>query len=175
MKDNKMIKYPLILGTIALIAGLLLALVYNVTAPIIERNAIKRENAIILEMFGEEADIESVSDSLEDTDKNKGINDAYIVKSGSKEYYVYKITIKDGVGTDDSSAIVALKDGKIYTLKFTSTGDSYAEGYNSSSYASKIENKGGLTSSDVVSGATATGMYVVESINAAIAHYGRVK
>ena len=35
---NKMVKYPLILGTVALIAGLLLAFVYNVTKPVIEKN-----------------------------------------------------------------------------------------------------------------------------------------
>ena len=38
-----------------------------------------------------------------------------------------------------------------------------------------IKNKDSLADSDVVSGATETGVYVVESINAAIAHYGRVK
>ena len=35
---NKLIKYPLVLGTVALIAGLLLALVHNVTKPVIEKN-----------------------------------------------------------------------------------------------------------------------------------------
>ena len=35
---NKMLKYPLVLGVVALVAGLLLALVYNITAPIIEEN-----------------------------------------------------------------------------------------------------------------------------------------
>jgi len=175
MKDNKMIRYPLILGLIALIAGLLLALVYNVTAPIIEQNATKRENATIVEMFGEDAKIEDISDTLNSDDTSKGVDNVYIVKSESKEYYVYKITIQDGVHDDDSNAIVALKNGKIYTLKFTKVGDNYAGAYNTNNYINGIVNKGSLTNSDVVSGNTATGVNVIESINAAIAHYGRVK
>lgn len=175
MKENKMLRYPLILGAVALIAGLLLALVYNITAPIIEKNTNKRENAAIIEIFGENAKIENISDTIEDKDSSKGVNNAYIVKSSGKTYYVYKVTIKDGVGSDNSAAILALSNGKIHTLKLTSVGDDYARKYNNDSYITGIKNKGSLSDSDVVSGATATGVYVVESINAAIAHYGRVK
>lgn len=175
MKDNKMIKYPLILGIVALIAGLLLALVYNVTAPIIEKNANKRENAAIIEIFGEDAKIENISNGLKNEETQKGLNNVYIVESSGKKYYVYKITIKDGVGSDNSSAIVSLNNGNIHTLKFISVGDDYARTYDSKGYVNGIVGKGKLESSDVVSGATATGEYVIESINAAIAHYGRVK
>lgn len=175
MKDNKMIKYPLILGVVSLVAGLLLALVYNFTSPIIEKNANKRENAIILEVFGENAKIENISDSLKSEDSGKGINNVYIVESNGKEYYVYKITIEDGVHDDDSEAIIALDNGKIHTLKFVSVGDDYAQVYNSNSYINSIKGKESLTDSDVVGGCTATGVNVVSSINAAIAHYGRAK
>lgn len=175
MKENRMFKYPLVLGVVALVAGLLLALVYNITAPIIEKNKNIRENAAIVEIFGESAKIENISDTIEDKDLSKGVNNAYIVKSSGKTYYVYKITIKDGVGSDNSSAILALSNGKVYTLKLTSVGDDYAKKYNGDSYVDGIKNKGSLEDGDVVSGATATGVYVVESVNAAIAHYGRVK
>ena len=175
MKDNKMVKYPLILGTVALIAGLLLALVYNVTAPIIEKNANKRENAAIIEIFGEDAKIENITKDINKDEIEKGLNNAYIVKSGGKEYYVYKITIKDGVGSDNSSAIVSLNNGAIHTLKFISVGDDYARTYDSKGYVNSIAGKDKLETSDVVGGCTATGVNVVESINAAIAHYGRVK
>lgn len=175
MKENKLFRYPLILGIIAVVAGLLLAIVYNVTSPIIEKNANKRENAVILEVFGEDAEIENISTSLNSEELDSGVNNVYEVVSEGKTYYVYKVTIKDGVGSDDSSAIVALQNGKIYTLKFTSTGDSYANLYNSNNYINGIKGKSELTSSDLVTGASATGEYVVEAINAAIAHYGRVK
>ena len=175
MKENKMFRYPLILGAVALIAGLLLALVYNITAPIIEKNTNKRENAAIVEIFGENAKIENISDTIEDKDSNKGVNNAYIVKSSGKTYYVYKITIKDGVGSDNSSAILALSNGKIYTMKLTSVGDDYAKKYNSDSYINGVKNKAGLSDSDTITGSTLTGNYLVESVNAAIAHYGRVK
>lgn len=48
---NKLIKYPLILGTVALVAGLLLALVYNVTKPVIEKN--NEEKATVYEVTNE--------------------------------------------------------------------------------------------------------------------------
>ena len=172
---NKMVKYPLILGVVALVAGLLLALVHNITAPVIEKNAIKRENAAILEIFGEDIELENISEDISDEEKSKGVNNAYIVESEGKEYYVYKITIKDGVHSDDSAAIVALQNGKIHTLKFTSVGDEYAKVYDTKSFVGSIVNKGSLSSSDVISGCTATGSNLVESVNAAIAHYGRVK
>lgn len=175
MKENKLIRYPLILGIIAVIAGLLLAVVYNVTSPIIEKNANKRENAVILEVFGEDAKIENISTSLNADELDSGVNNAYEVKSEGKTYYVYKLTIKDGVGSDDSAAIVALQNGKIYTLKITSAGDSYANLYASNSYLNKIKGKTSLADSDVVTGASDTGDNVVAAINAAIAHYGRVK
>ena len=77
---------------------------------------------------------------------------------------------------DESSYVVAIdSSSKIYKLKFTSTGDSYAGKYATDNYASKVEGKGSLTvNSDKVSGATATGRTIVESINATIAHKGRV-
>lgn len=175
MKDNKMIKYPLILGLIALVSGLLLALVYNITAPIIEDNTNKRENAAILEIFGEDAEIENISNKLNSEDNKKGLNNAYIVKSNNKSYYVYKITVKDGVGNDDSSAVVALDSGKIHTLKFITIGDDYAKTYDSKSYIDRIAGKDSLTDNDVVGDATYTGEYLIEAITAAIDHQGRVK
>jgi len=175
MKNNKMIKYPLILGTIALIAGLLLALVYNVTAPVIEKNKNKRENAIVLEMFGESAKISDISDSLTDEEKEKGIYAVLKVVSGGT-YYVYKVNVADAFDGDESSFVVAISSsGAISKLKFTSTGDSYASKYASDSYVNSIKGKNGLsTSSDAVSGATKTGKPIIESINAAIAHQGGV-
>ena len=71
MKNNKMVKYPLILGLVALVAGLLLAVVYNVTKPVIDRNTMKRENAAIVEMLGSNGSI-SVSDFM--IDYSDGMN-----------------------------------------------------------------------------------------------------
>ena len=174
---NKMLKYPLVLGVVALVAGLLLALVYNITAPIIEENKIKRENAIIIEMFDENVSIKDISDTLNDDEKNIGIYSVMEVKSGSKTYYVYKVTFKDSFDGDESSYVLAVNSSKkIYKLKFVSTGDSYATGYATEAYAGKVEGKGSLSaSSDTISGATSTGKSIVNSVNAAIAHVGRVK
>lgn len=176
MRDTRMIKYPLILGTIALVAGLLLALVYNITAPVIEKNKNKRENAVVVEMFGENAKITDISDSLESKDRDSGITSVLKVDSKGSKYYVYKITIKDSFDGDESSFVVAIDSlGKISKLKFTSTGDSYASKYASDSYITNIVGKNELSGSDVVSGATKTGDSIVSSINAALNHEGRSK
>ena len=172
---NKMIKYPVILGTIALIAGLLLALVYNWTAPIIEKNKNKRENAVIVEMFGDDIKINDISDTLNQSEKQTGITAALKVESKGNSYYVYKITVADSFDGDESSFVVAISsDGKVSKLKFTLAGDSYASGYASDSYASSVVGKSELTDSDVVSGATKTGSSIIESINMALDHKGRV-
>lgn len=172
---NKMVKYPLILGLIAFIAGLLLALVYNVTAPVIEKNKNKRENAIVLEMFGENAKITNISDTLNDEEKNKGIYAVLKVQS-SGIYYVYKITTADAFDGDQSTYVVAIdSNGKIHKIEFTATGDSYASGYASDDYESSIKGKTSLSDSDVVSGATKTGKPIIAAINAAISHKGRVR
>lgn len=176
MKDNKMIKYPLILGSIALVAGLLLALVYNVTAPIIEKNKNKRENATVVEMFGENAKITDISDGLKEEDKERGITSVLKVESKGSNYYVYKITIEDSFDGDESSYVVAVDDsGKIAKLRFTSTGDNYASKYASDGFVSSIIGKSELSDSDVVSGATKTGESIIEAINAALNHEGRSK
>lgn len=174
---NKMVKYPLILGLIALVAGLLLALVYNVTYPVIEENRIKRENAVVIEMFGEDASISDVSQTLTDTEKSLGVYASLKVTSKSKKYYVYKVNFEDSFDGDVSSYIVAIdSSNKIYKFKFTSAGDSYASKYSSEDYASKIEGKGSLAiNKDKVSGATATGKSIVDSINAVIEHAKGVK
>ena len=72
MKNNKMVKYPLILGLVALVAGLLLAVVYNVTKPVIDRNTMKRENAAIVEMLGSNITIYDKSSLISKEENNKG-------------------------------------------------------------------------------------------------------
>lgn len=175
MKENRMFRYPFILGVVALIAGLLLALVYNITKPIIEDNAIKRENQAIINIFGKNAKIESITNTIESTDSSKGVKKAFIVQSSGKIYYVYNLYIEDGFHDTDSSAILVLENGKINTLKFTTIGDDYAGDYATDDYMDSIRNKDNLADVDVVTDSTLTGVNVIESINAAIAHYGRVK
>ena len=175
--EKKMIKYPLILGTIALVAGLLLAFVYNVTAPIIEENKVKRENEIIIKMFGEDAKIEDVSSTLTNTEKKEGIYSVLKVTDNGKKYYVYKVTFADSYDGDESSYVLTLTNtGKIYDLTFTSYGDSYASGYASEDYSEDVKGKGLLNINvDKVAGATATGKSFVSSANAAIEHQGGIK
>ena len=141
MKDNKMIKYPFILGLIALVAGLLLALVYNITNPVIEKNKIKRENQIIIEMFNENVTVTDVSDTLNDSEKSKGLYSVLKVKDGNKTYYVYKVTFADYYDGDESSYVVAINNNsKIHKLKFTAVGDSpYASNYADNGYINKID------------------------------------
>lgn len=174
---NKMIKYPLILGTIALVAGLLLALVYNITAPVVEENKVKRENAIVIEIFGDDAKIEDVSSTLTNIETSEGIYSVLEVTDSGKKYYVYKVTFADAYDGDKSSYVLTLTNaGKIYDLTFTAAGDSYASGYASDDYSDGVKGKGSLNVNiDKVGGATATGKSFVASVNAAIAHQGGIK
>ncbi len=173
--DKRLIKYPLILGLVALVAGLLLALVYNVTAPVIEKNKNKRENAIVLEMYGDDAKIEDISDTLKEEETSKGIYAVLKVTSDGNDYYVYKINVKDAFDGDESSFAVGISDGKISKLKFVSTGDSYAGMYSTGDFSSAITGKSEVSDSDVVTGATKTGEPIIESIQASLGHYGRNK
>ena len=174
---NKMVKYPLILGTIALVAGLLLALVYNITAPVIEENKVKRENAIVIEMFGDDAKIEDISDTLTEVETKEGIYSVLKVTDSGKKYYVYKVTFADAYDGDKSSYVLTLTSaGKIYDLTFTAAGDSYASGYASEDYSEDVKGKGSLSiNADKVGGATATGKSFVASVNTAIKHQGGIK
>ena len=175
MKNNKFIKYPLILGGIALVAGLLLAFVYNFTLPIIEKNANKREIAVVIEMFGENAKITYMTNTLNDSTKSKGIYSVLKVVSGGT-YYVYKISVNDSFDGDESSFVVAIDNsGKIFKMEFSQTGDSYASKYASDSYLSSIKGKTNLSDSDVVSGATKTGEPIIDAVNAAIMHKGGIR
>ena len=106
---NKMIKYPLILGTIALVAGLLLALVYNITAPVVEENKVKRENAIVIEIFGDDAKIEDVSSTLTNIETSEGIYSVLEVTDSGKKYYVYKVTFADAYDGDKSSYVLVMQ------------------------------------------------------------------
>lgn len=176
MKNN-MIKYPLILGTIALVAGLLLAFVYNITAPIIEENKVKRENAIVIELFGDDAKIEDFSETLTDTETSLGIYSVLKVTDNGKKYYVYKVTFADSYDGDQSSYVLTLTSAaKIHDLTFISYGDNYASGYASDEYSEDVKGKGSLSINvDKVAGATATGKSFVSSVNAAIKHQGGIK
>lgn len=176
MKNNKMIKYPFILGLVALVAGLLLAIVYNVTKPVIDKNTMKRENAAIVEMLGDNISIEDKTSLVSKEENNKGINNYYKVTRETTIYYVYKLTVADGVGSDDSSCVVALdSNGKLYKIKFTVTGDAYAQKYADDSYLNGLNDKANLGSDDIVSGATSTGNNFISVINEAISHNGRNK
>ena len=175
MKDNKMVKYPLILGLVALFAGLLLALVYNITSPIIEENKIKRENEVIIEMFGDDVKIEDISTTLKDAEKSAGITSALKTIDSGKTYYVYKVTFADEFDGDESSYVMAVdSNGKVYKFKFTLSADDWAGKYDKTAYINSIIGKASLNDNDIISGASGTGKALIKSVNAAIAHKGRV-
>lgn len=170
---NKMIRYPLVLGLIAFVATLLLATVHHVTEPIIEENRVRRENAVIIVMFGEDASIKDLGYTLTDTEKNVGIYSVMEVKDGGKTYYVYKISFNDLYDGDEFSYILTLNSQfKIQGINVLAS-DTWASGFAKDSFASKVKNKTVLTEADVKGfGATITGKSIASSVNAAIAHKG---
>lgn len=170
---NKMVRYPLVLGLVALVATLLLATVYQITSPIIEENRVRRENAVIIEMFGEDASIKDLNETLTDTEKNEGIYSVVEVKDEGKYYYVYKISFNDLYDGDEFSYILTLNNqGRIHDIDVL-VSDTWASGFAKDAFVNKIKNKQSLTEADVKGfGATATGKSIASSVNAAIAHKG---
>ena len=150
---NKYVKFPLVLGTVALLSGALLATTYQLTKEKIEQGVIDRQTSAINDLF-------KIIDSKELIDvpseyASKGVKTIVKVTSEGQEYNCYTITFKDSVGGDEGSVIVALdSNAKVYGFKFVSTGDSYMAKYNDDTYLANVVKNDKF---DTISGATLTG------------------
>ena len=150
---NKYIKFPLVLGSVALASGTLLATTYQLTKDAIAQGIIDRQTSAINDLF-ETIDSKELLEIPTDF-ASKGVNSIVKVKSEGKDYYCYTIEFKDSVGGDKGSVIVALtSDAKVYGVKFVSTGDAYMAKYNDETYLASVVTNDGF---DAISGASLTG------------------
>lgn len=171
---KKIVKFPLVLGIVALCSGLLLAGTYNLTEKTIKENKIERQTAALKGLFEKIDDSESLE--LSENDKEKGITNAVKVVSNNNTYYAYQITIEDLQGAEETSFVLVLNNvGAIEMIEFVSLGDTYAEKYNTDKFESNIKGITLIGEDMIVTGATNTGIPLFESINQAFDNYGRVK
>lgn len=171
---KKIIRFPLVLGVVALCSGLLLAGTYNLTEKTIRENKVERQTAALKGLFDKIDDSDELA--LDDMDKEKGITNGVKIVSGGKTYYAYQITFEDLQGAEKTSFILVLNDkGAIENLKFVSLGDTYAEKYNSDKFVNSIKDITLIGKDMITTGATNTGIPMFEAINQAIDNYGRVK
>lgn len=163
---NKYIKYPLVLGLVALISGSLLAGTYHLTKDKIAQAKFERQTSAINDLF-EKIDKKELVE-VPDVFKQKGVDTIVKVTSNNKVYNCYTINSKDGAGGDEFSVIIALdSNAKVFGVKILS-GDNYISKYNNESYlASVVKNN----KFDSIVGATITAGDLNEALELAIDCY----
>ena len=149
---NKYVKYPLVLGLVALISGALLSGTYHLTKDKIEQGRIDRQTSAINDLFTNITRKELLE--VPEEFKAKGIETIVEVESDSKVYKCYTVSYKDAADGDPITVIIALNDaGKVHGVKFV-TVDSYIKtNYNNEEYLATVVAKDKF---DAVSNATAS-------------------
>ena len=90
---KKFIKFPLVLGLVALCSGVLLSGVYNLTETTIRENKVERQTSALKDLFSSISDSEELT--LSEEDIAAGITTAIKVVSESTTYYTYQISFLD--------------------------------------------------------------------------------
>ena len=171
---KQIIKFPLVLGAVALCSGLLLAGTYNLTEKTIRENKIERQTSALKQLFEKIDDSDELA--LSDIDKEKGITNAVKVVSNGATYYTYQITFADLQGAEKTSFILVLNNtGAIDKIEFVSLGDTYVEKYQKDKFKESIKNITLIGEDMIETGATKTGIPMFEAINQAFDNYRRVK
>lgn len=160
---NKYIKFPLVLGIVALLSGALLAFTYQLTKERIQQGVIERQANAINDMF-EEIDTKVVKD-IPSEFESKGITSIVEVTSNSNVYNCYTINYKDSADGDNITIIIALdKECKVYGVKFVSIDNYISSNYNNQEYLDSVVEK---DSFDVISNATLSANDLNEVLNIA--------
>ncbi len=172
--SKKIIKIPLILVIVVLVSTLLLALVYNLCKPIIDNNAIIRENEIVHELFPN-ATIKVVDYEFDQDEKEKGL--VSLVKAD--EYYIYKAQVKGLYAGETTVFLIVIdEDGNFSHFKVISSEDSdYIGNVDAPQFTSRFLDKSHSTifdGSDLQISATKSANPVADAIKAAGSHYGRI-
>ena len=108
---KRYVRFPLVLGVVALVSGALLSGTYHLTKEKIEQGKLARQTGAIGDLF-------SVIDSQEivevkDDFKSQGVESIVKVVSNGKEYNCYTISFNDGKGAY-LLAVMAQCAGKDY-------------------------------------------------------------
>ena len=171
---KRFIKFPLVLGVVALCSGALLAGVYKLTEDTIRENKVERQTSALKGLFSSISDSEELAINEDDT--NAGITAAIKVESKGETYYTYQITVLDDYDAGESSFILVIdEDGKVSDIEFVSTADNYAKKYATDDFKESVIGMTKVGKDLIVTGNTFTGEPILKSINQALDNYGRVK
>ena len=173
MLKNTYIKFPLILALFGVLSTLLLAVVYQITLPIIERNANAAEYAAIEELF--EGDI---STSTADISAYSAIIKLYEVKDGSNVVaYVYKAKGTGYKGATNIYLIGISPAGNFVGFKaidLTEQTAGIGTRIDTPEFSDQFVNKSIATGISVLGGASRTSEGAITAITAAVSHFNAV-
>ena len=171
---KRFIKFPLVLGIVALCSGSLLAGVYHLTEDTIRENRIERQTSALKNLFSSISDSKEIA--LNEEDDNAGITTAIKITSNGKEYYTYQITFTDDYDAGESSFILVVdSDGKVSDIEFVSLIDNYAKKYDTEEFKESVIGMTKVGQDLIITGSTYTGEPLLKSINQALDNYGRTK
>lgn len=193
MKSNTIVKDTFALTLITLVAGLLLGLVYDITAAPIAAEQARAKAEAYKAVFAEAADFETVSDTQDPElesylDKNgytgENIDEVMLAvdESGAPLGYAFTVTTSEGYGGDIQLAMGVKDDGTLNGLSVLSISETAGLGMKADTdefknqFAGKnVEKfeytKNGATEEnqiDVISGATITTNAMTNGVNAGL-------
>ena len=123
MKKNILI--ATILGSIALVCALLIALMNMVTSPIIKDNNSKKELETCQAIFEEYS--EDKSETMDLAGSEKHISKKILAKDSSGNVLGYLYTVSDKNAYGVITLMVAIKDEKVYQIEFLENGQSFSQ------------------------------------------------
>ncbi len=161
---KRYVRFPLVLGVVALVSGALLSGTYHLTKEKIEQGKLDRQTGAIGDLFSS-IDSQEIVEVKEDF-KSKGVESIVKVVSDGKEYNCYTISFNDGKGGDKSTVIIALdSENKIHGLKFITIGDQWTAPYADKDYIAKVVKENKI---DTIVEATITGKDLQKVLQIAI-------
>ena len=134
---NKYVKFPLVLGLVALVSGALLSGTYHLTKDKIEQGRIDRQTSAINDLFTTISSKSVVEIPVEFA--SKGISSIVEVVSAGKTYKCYTVNYKDAADGDPISVIIALNEsGKVHGVKFVTVDSYIRSNYNNETYLATV-------------------------------------
>lgn len=168
---NTYIKFPLILALFGVISTLLLAVVYQITAPIIERNANAAEYAALEELF----DGGDISTSTISFDGYEAITKIYEIREGGTlTAYAYKAEGKGYSGATNIYLIGISVDGDFVAfdaLDLAGQTEGIGTRIGTDEFSDQFVDQAISTAITPLGGATRTSEGAITAISAAVSHF----
>jgi len=166
----------IVLGLICLIAALLLAATYQVTAPQIEKIAIENANASRYEVLPNADGFEKVDCAMLDgvTEVFKATNDAGIVITSAKKGFGGDITVMTAIDPNGNIVKVKVTDCSNETagLGSKTAEPAYTDQYTGAAQINSGEGEG--TTINPISGATYSSKGVFAAVSVALEQYAQI-